>query len=107
MITLDNFSPNIQLPQYPNRSGVYVIVGEDSKPLYVGSSKQLCRRVSHLTALQNDASNNAKFSHIKAGLLREYQEQGRKASIRFFECDNYQDVERQLINTHNPPWNNK
>ena len=84
-----------------------MIVGDDGKPLYIGSSKQLCRRASHLTALQNDATNDAGFSHIKAGLLRKYQESGHTASIRFFEGEDYQSVERQLIAKHNPPWNKR
>lgn len=82
-----------------------MIIGDEGEVLYIGSSKQLCQRASHLTALQHDASNDAGFSHIKAGLLREYQEQGHKASIRFFPCDNYRAVERELIAIHKPRWN--
>ena len=82
-----------------------MITGDDDEVLYVGSSRQLCRRVSHLTALQRDATNDAGFSHIKAGLLRKLQEYGHNVSVRFLECDDYLSVERELIKTYKPQWN--
>lgn len=105
MTTIDDFTQPIPIQLYPNCPGVYVIIGDEDEVLYVGSSKQLCRRVSHLTALQHDDSNDAGFSHIKAGVLRKYQEQGNKANIRFFSCDDYRVVERELVARHKPRWN--
>jgi hypothetical protein len=107
--TLDDlgFTSPITLPEYPNCSGVYVIIGENDKILYIGSSKQLCRRSSHITALQEDSTNKEGFSHIKAGLLREYQEQGGNATIRFLKCDKYKEIEKKLIAKYSPPWNKK
>jgi len=100
-----DFSLPIQLPKYPRCLGVYMIVGENQETLYIGSSKLLCRRASHLTALQND--KKAGYSHLVAGKLREYQEQGKNASIRFLECSDYKKVEKQLIAELKPLWNKK
>jgi excinuclease UvrABC nuclease subunit len=105
MPTLADFSAPIPIPQYPNRPGVYIIIGEDNKLLYIGSSKQLCRRVSHLTALQRDTTNKVGFTHVKARLMRDYLEKGHKIRIRFLECKNYKSVEKQLIANYKTSWN--
>lgn len=95
-----------ELPLYPNRRGVYVLTDEDDHVLYVGRSKQLCRRVSHLTAMQHDATNPQNLSHIKAGLVRQQQEAGHPVFVHFIETDADAAVAKDLIETYRPPWNN-
>lgn len=94
-----------QLPFYPNRRGVYILTDEQGHVLYVGRSKQLCRRASHLTAMQRDNTNPQGFSHIKAGLVRSLQKNGKKVFIQFVETDNDRAIEDNLIKENNPPWN--
>jgi excinuclease UvrABC nuclease subunit len=104
---LKKFSKPLLLPYYPHSEGVYVLIDEHNRILYFGSSKRLCQRASHLTAFQKDSSNAAGYSHIKAGLLRKYQKQNHKVSIRFFKCKNYRAVEKELIEKLKPLWNHK
>lgn len=107
MRNLKNFTVPIPLPQYPKYGGLYALIDENCRILYIGSAKQLCRRVSHLTALQKDKTNSAGFSHIKAKKLRNYQEHGHSIFIRFLKCKKYRIVEQQLIKKYEPPWNIK
>jgi excinuclease UvrABC nuclease subunit len=107
MPTLQSFSKPLLLPHYPDSAGVYVLIDESNNVLYVGSSGRLCQRVSHLTAFQKDSSNAAGYSHTKAGLLRKYQKQNHKVSIRIFKCKNYRVVEKELIEKLKPIWNHK
>lgn len=93
------------LPYYPNASGVYILTNPLGDVLYVGRSKQLCRRVSHLTAMQNDKTNPQGFSHIKAGMVREHQEKKGQIFVEFVECENPNVMENELINKLNPLWN--
>lgn len=104
-VTIDDFSLPFLLPMYPKKSGVYLITDEHKNLLYIGSCKQLCQRISHLLALQNDKSNKAGYSHIKAAMLRKLQESGQKVFIRFFECNDYKAVEKELIKKYRPSWN--
>jgi excinuclease UvrABC nuclease subunit len=93
------------LPYYPNSSGVYILSNATGGVLYVGRSIQLCRRVSHLTAMQNDNTNPQGFSHIKAGIVRDHQENQGQLFVEFIECENQVEKEKELIAKHNPPWN--
>ena len=97
MEKLKNFSKPIPLPYYPRCAGIYLLIGKNKKILYVGCSKQLCRRVSHLTALQKDSSNTNGLSHIKAGYLRNYQEKNGQVAVRFMPCKNFRAKEKELI----------
>lgn len=72
-VSPERLSGKMLLPQYPDCPGVYVLSDDTGKILYVGRSKQLCRRVSHLTAMQRDKSNKQGRSHIKADLVRDHQ----------------------------------
>lgn len=105
--TLQKSSKLLLLPHYPDSKGVYVLIDERKKILYVGCSKQLSRRISHLTALQKDSSNVAGYSHIMAGRLHKYQKQGHKVSILIFECKDYRTAEKLLIKKLKPLWNDK
>lgn len=97
---------NVQtLPYYPNSQGVYLVLDSNDRVLYVGRSKQLCRRVSHLTAMQRDRSNPAGFSHIKAGMVREIQDHGEQLRVAFIETDESLATEKKLIQMYSPPWN--
>ena len=95
----------IPLPCYPNGPGVYILSDDLGKILYVGSSRQLCRRVSYITALARDRTNPQGYTHGKAGLVREHQNSGRTVSVTFIECPNVRVVELDLIAKHNPLWN--
>jgi len=93
------------LPFYPNRKGVYVLTNSSGQVLYVGRSKQLCRRASHLTAMQRDGTNPQGLSHIIAGLVRKLQEQGQAVFIQFIETDDDHATEIKLIREYDPPLN--
>ena len=94
-----------QLPSYPNVEGVYIITDKEKNVYYIGHSKLLCRRASHLTALQPDKSNIAGYSHICALHVRREQEKGVELFIRFIKSKDYRRLERDLIAQYNPPWN--
>lgn len=99
--------PKVLLPCYPNSPGVYIITDDKYRILYVGSSKQLCRRVSHLTALQKDRTNNAGYSHIKAAKVRNAQKNG-KIYVSFQETASEKEaksLEKQLIKEAKGIWN--
>jgi len=93
------------LPLYPNARGVYILTDEDGYVLYIGRSKQLCRRASHLTAMQRDSTNPQGLSHIKAGLVRKLQEQGKTIRISCIQTENDKAKEADLIRKYRPPWN--
>lgn len=95
------------LPHYPNKSGVYVITDSREEVLYVGESIQLCRRASHLTAMQKDKTNKTALSHIKAGHVRTLQDEGQRLFIRFIETSDHKQVEKDLRKKYSPPWNIK
>lgn len=99
------FGKSQRLPFYPNAGGIYVITNDNDEVLYVGRSKQLCRRASHLTALQKDKTNTTGYSHIKAGHVRKCQENGSVLNVRFLETDDAAKAERDLIGKYAPPWN--
>ena len=95
------------LPFYPNSPGVYVVTDSKDELLYIGQSKQLCRRVSHLTAMQADKSNKEGLSHIKAGLLRDKQQSG-KVFVRFHPTESEQkakSLEKELLRSNKTAWN--
>jgi excinuclease UvrABC nuclease subunit len=95
------------LPCYPDSPGIYVVTDSKDQLLYIGQSKQLCRRVSHLTAMQADKSNKEGLSHIKAGLLRDAQQSG-KVFVRFYptECEQQaKSLEKELLKSNQTTWN--
>jgi len=102
-----NSSQPVELPYYPNRSGVYIITDAQGEVLYVGESIQLSRRASHLTAMQKDKTNKAGLSHIKAGHVRSAQNAGKTLHIRFIETADHKRVEKDLRKKYSPPWNMK
>jgi excinuclease UvrABC nuclease subunit len=106
MPTIKDFSTPLLIPYYPNKSGVYALTNKKGKVLYIGSSKQLCRRASHLTALQKDQSNESGVSHLKAKKLRKAQKD-EDIFIRFFPSTKFLFIERTLIAKYSPPWNKK
>ena len=93
------------LPYYPDAPGVYVLTDALGCVLYIGRSKQLCRRVSHLTAMQADSTNPAGLSHIKARMVRDHQEHKGQVFVEFIESNNPVGLEADLIAKHCPPWN--
>lgn len=99
----------IELPSYPDSPGVYIISDEGGGILYIGSSKQLCRRISHLTALQKDRTNKAGYSHIKAAKVRNAQKKG-KIYVRFQETSSEKEaknLEKKLLAERRGSWNEK
>lgn len=93
------------LPYYPDTAGVYLLSDALGNVLYVGYSKQLCRRVSHLSAMQADKTNAAGLTHIKARLVRQHQEEKGPMFVEFTECRDFMRLKDKLIKEHNPPWN--
>ena len=101
--------PKVLLPRYPDGPGIYIITDEKDRILYVGSSKQLSRRVSHLTALQKDRTNKAGYSHIKAANVRNAQKNG-KIYVIFQETASEKEakfLEKQLIREAKGIWNER
>lgn len=95
------------LPKYPDRPGVYVLSNARGKILYVGQSKQLCRRVSHLTALQRDTSNKEGLSHIKAALVRKHQSRLGAVFVDFLITkteDEARELEKRILGTIRAEW---
>lgn len=98
-----------RLPRFPDSPGVYALSDVASgRVLYIGRSKQLCRRIAHLLALQKDKTNRAGYSHIKAGCLRKHQENGRDVTVRWkvtaTEAQS-KALEKKLLKDHQPEWN--
>ena len=101
------WSKKIELPMYPEGPGVYMISDTKDRILCIGRSKHLCRRVSHLTAMQADKSNKEGLSHIKAGLLRDAQQSG-KVFVRFHPTESEQkakSLEKELLKSNKTDWN--
>jgi excinuclease UvrABC nuclease subunit len=96
-----------KLPAYPKEEGVYIITDSDNNVYYIGCSKLLCRRASHLTALQPDKSNAAGYSHIYAPHIRREQEKGNEMFIRFIISKDYRNLEKELKEKYKPIWNKK
>ena len=94
-----------QLPSYPKEGGVYIITDKENNIYYIGHSKLLCRRASHLTAMQPDKSNSAGYSHIYALHVRREQEKGTELFIRFIKSKNYRELERDLLAKYETRWN--
>jgi excinuclease UvrABC nuclease subunit len=101
-------SDRVALPNYPDCPGVYVLSSVDDEILYVGHSKQLCRRVSHLTAMQRDNSSKQGRSHIKADLVRDHQRNFGKVYVSFLETNTEaaaRKLEKDIRNVINKRWN--
>ena len=98
----------VKLPYYPQCPGVYVLSGKSHEILYIGFSRKLSQRVSHLTAMQRDKSNRQKRSHIKANKLRRYQETHGEVHITFVTTKTKKqarEVERRLLQLIKTKWN--
>jgi DNA polymerase-3 subunit epsilon len=101
-------TPGRLLPKIPNAPGVYVLTDSSNRILYIGRSKQLSRRVSHLTALQNDKTNSAGLSHIKAGCVRKHQDKHRDVFGRWEETETEEEaksLEKKLLAENQTAWN--
>jgi len=103
----ENATDPVELPQYPNRSGVYIITDSNDKVLYIGQSKQLSRRVSHLTALQKDKRSKTKYSHLNAGKVRRKQDKGETLYVRFIKCKDHKKCEKELLKKYKTRWNER
>jgi len=104
----NRLSDKIALPTYPDCPGVYVLSSDADEILYVGQSKQLCRRVSHLTALQRDKSNKAGRSHIKADQVRQHQQNFGKVFVSFLETSSEAEariLEKKILDVIKKQWN--
>ena len=98
-----------RLPRLPDSPGVYVLSDVASgRVLYIGRSKQLCRRIAHLSALQKDKTNRAGYSHIKAGCVVKHQKTGHDVIVRWKVTateEQAKTLEKKLLKDNQPEWN--
>jgi hypothetical protein len=80
-------------------SGCYALIDND-EILYIGSSKNLHRRM-----LQRKSSNWIASGNVKRDELDYGMELSANASVMFWFCDEYRDMERDLIYSIDPSFN--
>lgn len=98
------FSTPISLPGFPKGPGVFILVDETGKCLFVGAAKKLSSEISKLIN-HSARAHRAKSSKLPtASEIQAYQEKGRTVCIRFHECSNYAAVALELMKELKPAW---
>ena len=91
---------NINLKDYPQASGVYWFICND-EIVYIGSSKNLYDRMGkHRCSIKRGSSDNKKSQQSLYQFLQQNQ-----FEIQFKLTENYRVEEQNLIEKHNPRFN--
>ncbi len=96
---------SLACPNIPESQGVYVVVLSQEFVAYVGSSRNLRRRIAYL--LSNVADKNGRALHKASARLLAYQQLGGPARIDYILAKDYQAEEKRLLAKYDPPWNSK